>query len=180
MNTLFHAPCPQGYAVSLAERKDVPLLNAIEVAAATIFPPGTLPDHMREDKLPEETLLAAQNRKMLWVAYDARRIPVGYLLLQIVENMPLLAQIDVHPRHGRKGLGKALIAAAAGQIRSLGFAALYLTTFSGIAWNAPFYAALGFIPLDEGHSPNFLSNILEHERQCGMNDRIAMKLPLQA
>lgn len=171
---------PTGYAVRLAELRDVPFLNDIEVAAATIFPIGTLPDHMREDRLPKETLLTAQAQKLLWVALDARNAPVGYLLLRLIVNTALLAQIDVHPRHGRKGLGKSLIAAAIEQVRHMGFADLYLTTFSGIAWNAPFYATLGFSPVDGPQLPDVIREILRHERRHGMRDRIAMKLPLRA
>lgn len=171
---------PAGYAVRLAELRDVPFLNDIEMAAATIFPIGTLPDHMREDRLPRKTLLTAQAQKLLWVAIDAHNAPVGYLLLQLIADTALLAQIDVHPRHGRKGLGKALISAAVRRVRRMDVADLYLTTFSGIAWNAPFYATLGFSPVDEAQLPDVIHKILRQERRHGMRDRIAMKLPLRA
>ena len=56
--------------------------------------------------------------------------------------------------------------------------AIYLTTFTHVPWNAPFYARLGFTALDDAGLPQFLKDILEEEKFCGLTDRIGMRLPL--
>ena len=49
----------------------------------------------------------------------------------------------------RKGIGAALIGQVAGYLRQRQMPALYLTTFTHVPWNAPFYARLGFTALED-------------------------------
>lgn len=167
--------CPN-YALCHAEKHHLPALNAIELAAATLFPPGTIPEHVLADRVPLSVLLNAQKKNMLWVAVDAHDAPVGYLLLQVVSGLPLLAQLDVHPSHGRKGLGTALIAHGIAQVQEMGFTDLYLTTFSHVPWNAPFYERLGFNTAEEQSLPESIAKILNDERRRGLHNRVAMRL----
>lgn len=106
---------------------------------------------------------------------DALDTPVGYLLLQVVDGLPLLAQLDVHPLHGRRGLGTALIAHGMGQMKRMGFSELYLTTFLNIPWNAPFYEKIGFKILNEQELPNAIIRILDQERMRGLSNRVTMR-----
>ena len=53
-----------------------------------------------------------------------------------------------------------------------------LTTFTHVPWNAPFYARLGFTALDDAGLPQFLKDILEEEKLCGLTNRVGMCLPL--
>lgn len=165
-----------GYAIMLAQSHHLPLLNAIELAAAKIFPDDYLPEHILSDKLPMDVLLAAQAQGLLWVAVDAGGSPVGYVLVQAVDGLALLAQVDVHPDHGRQGLGTALIRQAMQAMPERGFAECYLTTFSDIAWNAPFYTKLGFGVVDEADMPQAIAAILREERERGLRNRVAMRL----
>jgi Predicted acetyltransferase len=170
---------PTGYSIEIASSAHAPLLGAIEIAATTRFPPGTIPDHIRSDSVPIPVLLDAVANGTLWVALDAFRQPVGYALLQIVDGVALLAQMDVLPEHGRKGLGAALVMSIAGFLRDQNKNALYLTTFTHVPWNAPFYASIGFYALNEEEQPPFIKDILNEERQYGLPHRVAMRLPLQ-
>lgn len=165
-----------GYFVRHAEEHHIAALNAIELAAAAIFPPGSIPEAVLADRVPLAVLKTAQKENLLWVAVDADDIPVGYLLLEIMEGLPLLAQLDVHPLHGRKGLGTALIAHGIMQLREMGFAEAFLTTFSHVPWNAPFYQRLGFSILDERDIHESLAAILRAERARGLRQRVAMRL----
>jgi len=170
---------PSGYSIDLASPAHVPLLGAIEIAAATRFPPGTIPDHIRSDSIPVSVLLDAVANGTLWVTLNAFRQPVGYALLQSVDGFALLAQMDVLPEHGRKGLGTALVMNIADFLRNQNKNALYLTTFTHVPWNAPFYANIGFIALNEEEQPPFIKKILHEERRYGLDHRTAMRLPLQ-
>ena len=169
---------PEGYAIRQAEPGHVPLLNDIELAAAALFPPGSIPESILSDSLPLDVLWSARDEGMLWVALDHGNDPVGYALLRMVDGFALLAQLDVHPDHGRKGIGTALVHCVIGQVREMGVAELYLTTFAHVRWNAPFYEKLGFQIVGTGERPGFMEDILREEGKRGLSNRVAMKLPL--
>jgi len=69
--------------------------------------------------------------------------PVGSARLTELDAAAYLAQLSVHPEHARRGIGRALVEAAAG------WPALTLITYADVAWNGPFYATAGFAPIDE-------------------------------
>ncbi len=173
-----HEIIPRGYTIEGAKAEHVPFLNAIELAAAAIFPPGSIPEHILSDKVPEATLTEAVRNGRLWVALGADACPAGYGLLQFVDGLALLAQMDVRPEQGRKGLGTALVRHIADAARDSGAEFLYLTTFSHVPWNAPFYARLGFAEVPEAEQPIAIRAILSEERERGLENRIAMRLPL--
>lgn len=164
----------KNYAIRFAVSNDIPLLAAIERAAATIFPPGSIPDEIRDDAVPPEVHLEALKNGMLFVAADEENKPVGYALLRNVEGIALLAQLDVLPEHGRRGIGTALVKRAAARIAELDFTDLYLTTFTHVPWNAPFYAKLGFVSPPAEHLPAAMRLILHAERVAGLENRTAM------
>lgn len=166
---------PHGYTICAAEARHLPFLNAIELAAATIFPPGFLPAHVLLDKVPMPILERAMEESLLWVALDGGTEPVGYLLMQRQDDSLLLAQLDVHPAHGRKGLGKALVEKGIDEAGRRGGADIFLTTFANIRWNAPFYAQCGFVEIPENAQPEFIKAILREERNHGLEHRVAMR-----
>jgi predicted N-acetyltransferase YhbS len=100
-------------------------------------------------------------------------------LLRIEDDgSALLAQLDVHPEHGRKKLGTALVRRVLKAAHGMGSRELYLTTFSNVPWNAPWYEKLGFRHLATEEQPEWIRVILEEERGRGLENRVAMKLPL--
>ena len=167
------------YRVVEAGGTHVPYLADIELAGASLFPPGSLPEHVRSEHLPQELLEEGVLRGRLFVALNGQDKPVGYALLQIVEGLALLAQIDVHPDHGRKGLGAALVSRIAARASEEGEPRLYLTTFANVPWNGPWYRRLGFSFLTPAQTPEALRDILEDERRHGLTDRIGMCLDLR-
>lgn len=171
---------PSGYRIEAADASHIPFLNDIERTAATLFPAGSIPDWVLTDNVPEATLVDALKDNALWVAVDGSNVPVGYGFVQFIDGIALLAQLDVHPDHGRKGLGTALVAKLAEVAYQRGAAALYLTTFAHVQWNAPFYARLGFVALSDAEQPSLLRDILKEERSRGLVDRVAMRLPLDS
>ncbi|SBV97670.1 putative acetyltransferase [uncultured delta proteobacterium] len=167
-----------GYSIIPALPEHAPYLAAVEQAAATVFPPGSIPESIRGDSVPLPMLLAAVAAGHLWVAVDGGGVVVGFALLQIEEGIALVGEADVVPEHAGKGLGRRLMEAVAQRAAAEGHGALYLTTFSHVPWNMPFYTRIGFSVLPEGSAPPVLKHALLEERARGMEHRVAMRRAL--
>ncbi|MDR2893718.1 MAG: GNAT family N-acetyltransferase [Deltaproteobacteria bacterium] len=167
------------YILQPAKLLDILLLASIEAAAGTIFHTGSLPENILAERVPHDIFEDAINQGRLLVAVDADQVPVGYAFWQNIDGSALLAQMDVHPQHGRKGLGRTLVLQIIDQVAKAGFPYLYLTTFSYIPWNAPFYQKLGFAILDAENQPDFIKDILRDEQARGLSNRVAMRYVIQ-
>src|SRR6185503_4422447 len=55
-----------------------------------------------------------------------------------------IAEIDVSPSHGRRGIGAALLEHACAWAAESGYPSVVLGTLSDVPWNAPFYARTGW------------------------------------
>ncbi|WP_338869723.1 GNAT family N-acetyltransferase [Myxococcus stipitatus] len=104
----------------------------------------------------------------VWVARDAKAGVVGFLSAQRVHRALHVWQMAVHPSHQRRGLGRALLKAAAESARDAGLDVITLTTFLEVPWNEPFYAGLGFTRVPEGALDERLREVLEKEAQAGL------------
>ncbi len=105
--------------------------------------------------------------------------PVGFVCVELVDGIPHIWQLSVHPDHGQRGLGRSLAEAACTWAQSEGFDAVTLTTYRDVPWNGPFYASMGFIEVDD-LTPQ-LEEIREHERAIGddaYGTRITMRRSL--
>lgn len=118
---------------------------------------------------------------LLWVARDAAGSPVGFALVELLDGEPHLEEIDVDPAHGRRGLGRALLEAVLAWTRGAGHAGLTLTTFRDVAWNAPFYARMGFRVLGPDEIGPGLAATMREETARGLDParRVAMRLDLR-
>jgi GNAT superfamily N-acetyltransferase len=90
--------------------------------------------------------------------------PVGFARLEVVDSSAHLEQLSVHPSAMRQGHGARLVRAAEHWARQTGFTTMTLITFRDVPWNAPFYSALGFAPIDE-LTPE-LGRLREHEKHA--------------
>ncbi len=72
----------------------------------------------------------------------------GYAALWPVDHLAHLCEIDVHPDHGRSGIGRALMRACEDWAHVSGKPGISLTTFIDVPWNGPWYARLGYEPYD--------------------------------
>lgn len=166
------------YEIATAQPSDLPFLPAIELAGATL-----LAGHLGESDLLDTTstvvLAEAQRRGRLWVA-RADGLPVGFALVKVLEpSSAHLEELDVHPVHGRRGLGTRLVIAVCEWAAVQGFGAVTLTTFRDVPFNMPFYARLGFeVVLSHDLGPALIS-ALEEEARRGMDPtaRVAMRRP---
>ena len=58
---------------------------------------------------PVEKYRDAQRQEMLWVAVAPDSQVLGFALARLIDGEPHLEEIDVHPDHGRRGIGAALV-----------------------------------------------------------------------
>lgn len=166
--------------IRLARSADLPLLPAIEDAAGTRFAgtSGALDADIPAISITD--FAAGLVADSLWLAVDTDDRPLGFLLAQARGVWLHVRELDVHPDHNGKGLGRALIAAATAHAPALGCDRLSLTTFRDIPWNAPWYRRQGFVELLASDQPGWLAAILAHEAVLGLDpaNRCAMCRPL--
>ena len=168
--------------IRLARPADLPRLREVEVAAGALFRTVGM-DRIADDEPPSLRELAAfQERGRAWVVTDGagRGVPVGYLLLDLVDGAAHVEQVSVDPARARRRLGGSLLGTAAGWAAARGLPALTLTTFADVPWNAPHYARLGFAVLPADRLGPGLRAVVERERAHGLHawPRVVMRREL--
>jgi GNAT superfamily N-acetyltransferase len=170
----------QGYVVRRAERGELAALAAIEREAGRRF--ETVPElaAVPEIVTSAEALAEAERRGQVWVAVSTAGEPIGFACADVVDDGVHLEEIDVLPAWGRRGVGQALIAAVDADARARGLAAVTLTTFRDVAWNAPFYARLGFRVVAPSDLTPGLAAIVAAEAARGLPPalRVVMRRPV--
>jgi GNAT superfamily N-acetyltransferase len=164
------------YTIEPARPDDVPRLAPVELAAAALFREHGVPESVLAEATPEADLRAAQADGRLLVARDADGAPVGFAFVTWLDGRPHLMELDVHPDHARRGVGRRLLDAVAGWARARRADAFTLVTFRDVPWNAPFYARAGFRALDAGEIPPELAALMRGEVARGLDParRVAM------
>ena len=169
------------YRIRQAKVDDLAALADIERSAAAQFLDVGLDGDFIDSVIPLDVHRLACDEGRLWVAVEESDRCVGFALALFLEDgMPLLQEIDVEPAHGRRGLGRRLVAAVADWARGRQAAALVLSTFRDVPWNAPFYANLGFAIVAEEALSAAERGLREEERAHGLPlaDRVVMRLDL--
>jgi GNAT superfamily N-acetyltransferase len=168
------------YHIRLAREEDLSALPAIERAANALFANYGLAEQFAHLLTPIELLRAGMKTDRLWVAADDLDQPVGFALAGVVGDNAHLDELDVHPAHGQRGLGAALVAAVCEWASASGYRAITLTTLRHIPWNAPWYLRLGFRVLEENELSQALRDLLHEEIQRGLpaDQRVAMRREL--
>lgn len=161
-----------GTVIRQAEPADLAALAKIETAAdgmfvplGIVFPPGTTVIEGCDD--PGRVIVAG-------------RPPVGFALVGMVDGLTHLEQIAVHPDHGNRGIGTRLLDAVCAAATRAGTAAVTLTTFRDVPWNAPWYARRGFHVVRPDEWGPELTGLVEHERSLGIEvaPRVVMRKDL--
>lgn len=171
------------YTIRLACAEDLPLLPDIERAAGLRFRDVDLPAVAAMEPTTLETLQRYYAAGRLWVAIASNSDgqPVGFALAQVVDGLAHLQELAVHPAHGGRGLGTRLIATVCQWAQAHGFAAITLSTFHDVPWNAPFYARRGFRILDVAELSPGLHAKRQREAQAGLpiDRRVCMRRELE-
>lgn len=118
---------------------------------------------------------------LLLAAFTSDAVPVGFVAARFEAKWLHIAEIDVHPDWQRHGAGRLLMQAAIFTGQQRGLLGATLTTDSLAAFNARFYASLGF-EIVEGHSrPTHLVSLNTDEIAQGFNPtrRVTMLMTWQ-
>jgi N-acetylglutamate synthase-like GNAT family acetyltransferase len=95
---------------------------------------------------------------------------VGFAHVEVLEpNAAHLEEIDVHPAHGRRGLGTKLVMHVCDWATAAGYEAVSLSTFRDVPWNMPFYARLGFTVVPDSELGSALRAVVDDERRRGLD-----------
>ncbi len=167
------------YPIRPARVDDVPALAGVERAAATMFGPYGLAELFSETSEVAKLEAAARDGR-LWVATSFDGTVVGFALAAVVGGVAHLDELDVHPDHGRRGVGRALIDTVIRWARAHGHRALTLNTMRDVPWNAPYYERLGFVILSDDALPPALAELRRLEVEHGLpgERRVSMRRAL--
>ncbi|MEQ8300833.1 MAG: GNAT family N-acetyltransferase [Hyphomonas sp.] len=171
---------PEDYSITRSAADEIPALIAIDLAAGALFAEtGLLSDDALADHVPEEVFEHALEENDLIVARDPKGRPVGFALTSQRGGTLYLDQISVDPGHGRKGLGRALIARLVEEARERKLRCITLSTFRDIAWNGPYYRTLGFREIPQAKIADWMRDLekvqatsLDISKRCFMMRRI--------
>lgn len=158
-------------SVRPATAQDLAILPDIDARAETLFRVGGYQLPRFEAAVPETPAAL-----LVW-----GRPPVGYVRVDRVDDLAHVQELAVIPGQMRRGIGSALLEAACDWARENGLAAVTLTTFVDVPWNAPFYRARGFV--EAPASAPELAAIRQAERDGGLDAvgrRIVMRRELSA
>jgi GNAT superfamily N-acetyltransferase len=171
---------PEEYPIVAATTRHLPAIPKLEQAAATVFSQADLPLALRYLVTDRDTLAEAQQEGRLWVALDRSQQAVGFALAEVLDGEAYLDEIDVHPRHARRGIGTRLVNTVIGWAESRQFSSVSLITFRHLPWNARFYEKFGFVPLGTHELSRSMSRILQEEAQAGIDvaKRVGMRRAL--
>jgi GNAT superfamily N-acetyltransferase len=144
--------------------EDEPRVVEVSLAADTVFAGAGVvlpPDDPREMLAHAERVLVADDPV-------AGGPVVGLAATVTVDGRPHLEQLAVHPGHGRRGIGGALLEAVCAEAAAAGHTRLTLTTFRDLPWNGPWYAARGFAVLPRAEWGPGLEEVWRAEERAGI------------
>jgi GNAT superfamily N-acetyltransferase len=158
------------YSITRARIQDLSALASIELAAARMLV-GHAPESVLAECTPIGDFEVARKDGLLWVALAGDN-PVGFAHAKMVEpNSAHLDELDVHPTHGRRGLGTRLVNAVCAWAAGAGLESVTLCTFRHVPWNMPFYARLGFEVLRTAELTDELRRVVHDETRRGLDPR---------
>ena len=137
--------------VRAAATGDIAAMQEIERQAGELFRSVGMPSIADDPPFPADELAAFVDDGRAWVIDGPAGEPVAYALVEQLDDSAHIAQVSVHPDHGRQRLGRALVDQVEAWARAKGLGALTLTTFRDVPWNGPYYERLGFtaLPADQ-------------------------------
>lgn len=165
-------------SIRSARAEDLLALGPLELLAAARFADSLHPYAQALPPFDPGELGELQRAGTVWVAVTADDRPVGFAIGGWLGDEPYLHELDVAPAYARRGIGRALIARVAAWANSGGHAALLLSTFVDVPWNAPYYARLGFetIPV-EAYTPALHA---QRARDAAAGLRVASRVIMRA
>jgi GNAT superfamily N-acetyltransferase len=169
------------YSVRASREEDLTKLAAVERCAGQLFATTAHAYLCHAPTLSMEILARQHQLGAVWVAADEHDEPIGFAVAGELSGEAYVYEIDVDPRHGRRGVGRMLMRAAADWARAAGYATLTLSTCVDVPWNAPFYASLGFEVVKEAELTPAMVETRRHEAKAGflVDRRVFMRSSLE-
>jgi GNAT superfamily N-acetyltransferase len=115
-----------------------------------------------------------------WVATEGDDV-VGFVIADIIDDVPHIEELDVAVGAGRRGHGTRLLNAVIDWANQTGASAVTLTTFRDVPWNRPWHERHGFRVLADEETTRELSarRAKEHEEGVPAELRVVMRLTLR-
>jgi GNAT superfamily N-acetyltransferase len=159
-----------------ARTGDAPALREIERDAGQRFREVGLGFVADDEPPPVEVLRSYAQADRAWVAVDSLGVPIGYLLVDIIDGAAHIEQVSVATAHQGRGAGRMLVEQARRWAADNALTAVTLTTFSHVPWNKPLYEHLGFRVLASEETGPGLRSRMEREASHGLDPatRVAM------
>jgi GNAT superfamily N-acetyltransferase len=168
--------------VRASRSEDSLVLRAIERRAGERFREVGLDQIADDEPLSAELLAEYAAAGRSWVAVDEDDHPAGYVLVDAVDACAHIEQISVDPAYQGIGIGRALVDQVRAWAETQGRAAVTLTTFEAVPWNAPLYAHLGFVVVSDTEIGPELRAVRDAETARGVDRkmaRVCMKLAVR-
>ncbi len=139
------------FSIQSADPAQVDALCAIEREAVQLFRGHPAWASYSTMPVPPPLLLQAIGRGLVWVACDEQGAPLGFVWLDVDGGGDVIgiAEMNVRPAQGRRGIGAALLEHACQWAGAAGYRRVDLGTLADVPWNAPFYAQHGFGVVDK-------------------------------
>ena len=158
-----------GCAIRAGFPFDIEILNEIDVDAGMLFDRAGLCLDFEKD---HEFALAERNRWLrclaegtVLIAVDHSHQDVGFAAVGLLDGEPYLDQLSVRLRSMGRGIGTELLDCSERLMRRAGGGALWLTTYSHLSWNRPFYERRGFVVVPPGQVGVELTRELHYQQR---------------
>lgn len=136
---------PDDYTITPGNVAEIGQLVEIDKAASELFRGSELlkPEAL-DDHVPPDVFATCIESGDAYIVRGPDQRPVGFAITSARKGSLYLDQISVDPAHGKKGLGRALVAEVVRDAKARGFRRVTLSTFRDLPWNGPFYRSCGF------------------------------------
>jgi GNAT superfamily N-acetyltransferase len=175
-----------GADIRTGSTSDIDLLAAIDLDASTLFERAGMhlaPPNEREVTMAERRRwLACLAAGTVLIAADRSGADVGFAALGTMDGDPFLDQLSVRVSFMRRQIGTGLLYAATKMAMERGGKVLWLTTYSHLSWNRPYYERHGFVLVSPEQCGEELRGELAFERRWlpGPEERVIMRKDLAA
>jgi len=138
--------------------EEIHLLQRIEQQAAERF----ASIGMRQLEITGAAVLEERARQGRLLVAEVDAVAAGFVIFSEVDDSAYIEELDVHPDFAGQRLGARLIDQVEAWANREGLAALTLSTFRYVPWNAPYYARLGFTVITGEIGPRLAAIAREH------------------
>jgi GNAT superfamily N-acetyltransferase len=169
------------YDIRLATPSQLDDLRDIDDDASALFLAHgvvlELPPEHEFARAEQARWLRAAELERAFVAVDAAGASFGFATLGLVDGEPYLDEIAVRAAAMRRGIGAALLGRALEWARAQQGSSLWLTTYSHLPFNRPYYERHGFVVVPEADcGPEIVHHLAEQRLYLpAPSERVAMR-----